>query len=115
MADTKISALTAVASVVAAQELAVNDAGASKKATADQVADFLGVKKKALGAAYTNSTTTGTEVTDLTFAGLPAGTYYVCWLLLFQSAATTTSCGSGSQTSSIMASKSRPTLRTTRE
>lgn len=41
MADTKISALTAVGSVVAAQEFAVNDAGVSKKATAAQVAAFM--------------------------------------------------------------------------
>lgn len=32
MADTKISALSAVAAVLAAQEFAVNDAGTSKKA-----------------------------------------------------------------------------------
>ena len=91
MADTKISALAAVASVVAAQEFAVNDATVSKKATAAQIADFLGMKKVSLGTAYTNSTTTGTEVTGLSFTGLAAGTYYVCWALLFQSAALTTS------------------------
>ena len=37
MADTKISALTAVTAVLAAQEFAVNDAGTSKKATATQI------------------------------------------------------------------------------
>jgi hypothetical protein len=41
MADTKISALTAVSSVVGAQEFAVNDAGTSKKATATQIAAFI--------------------------------------------------------------------------
>lgn len=40
MADTKISALTAVSSVIGAQEFAVNDAGVSKKATADQIHDY---------------------------------------------------------------------------
>lgn len=41
MADTKVSALSAVASVVGAQELPVNDAGTSKKATATQVKTFV--------------------------------------------------------------------------
>jgi len=41
MADTKISALTAVTSVVAAQEFAVNDAAVSKKASAAQVKTFI--------------------------------------------------------------------------
>lgn len=41
MADTKISALTAVAAVLAAQEFAVNDAGTSKKATAAQIKTWM--------------------------------------------------------------------------
>ena len=41
MADTKISGLTAVTSVVGAQEFAVNDAGTSKKATATQIKAFV--------------------------------------------------------------------------
>lgn len=41
MADQKISALTAAGSVVAANEFAINEAGASKKATAQQIADFV--------------------------------------------------------------------------
>lgn len=40
MADTKISALAAVASVTGADEFAVNEAGTSKKATATQVQTF---------------------------------------------------------------------------
>lgn len=40
MADTKISALTAVASVVGTHEFAVNEAGTTKKASATQVATF---------------------------------------------------------------------------
>lgn len=91
MADTKISALTAVSAVVAANEFAVNEAGTSKKASAAQIADFLGMQKTHLESAYTNNSTTGTEVADLSFTGLVAGTYYVCWHLLMQSVATTTS------------------------
>ena len=41
MADTKISALSAVAAVDATDEFAVNDAGVSKKATGAQLAAFL--------------------------------------------------------------------------
>lgn len=44
-----------------------------------------------LGTRYTNSTTTGTEVTGLAFNGLEPGTYRVKWYLIMQSAATTTS------------------------
>lgn len=40
MADTKISALTAVASVVGTHEFAVNEAGVSKKASGTQLAAF---------------------------------------------------------------------------
>lgn len=42
MADTKISALTAVSGPVAAQEFAVNDAGTSKKITLAQLASYPG-------------------------------------------------------------------------
>ena len=41
MADTKISALAAVSSVVTAQEFAVNDAGTTKKATAEEVSEYV--------------------------------------------------------------------------
>jgi hypothetical protein len=41
MADTKISALTAVASVAGANEFAVNEAGTEKKASATQIAAFV--------------------------------------------------------------------------
>lgn len=42
MADTKISALTAAASALGADEFAVNEAGTSKKVTLTQVATFIG-------------------------------------------------------------------------
>lgn len=44
MADTKISALTAVASVADANEFAVNEAGTSKKASASQIATYVGAE-----------------------------------------------------------------------
>jgi hypothetical protein len=46
---------------------------------------------RALTANYSNSTTTGTEVTGLSFNVQEPGTYYVRWILAMQSAATTTS------------------------
>ena len=50
MADTKVSALTAVASAVGTHELPVNEAGASKKATVAQVTTYVNANI-ALGAA----------------------------------------------------------------
>ena len=41
MADTKISALTGVASVADANEFAVNEAGTSKKASASQLSTYI--------------------------------------------------------------------------
>lgn len=42
MADTKVSALSAVAAVAGANEIPVNEAGTSKKASVTQLASFLG-------------------------------------------------------------------------
>src|SRR3990167_3104001 len=95
MADTKISALAAVTAAAGANELAVNEAGTSKKVSVTQLAAYLqtiGLPRIThLGSNYTNATTTGTAITGLTFAGLVAGTYHVTWILLVQSVATTTS------------------------
>lgn len=95
MADTKISALSAASVAALANEIAINEAGTSKKITLTQVQALLwslGMSQvKSLTSPYTNSTTTGTIVTGLNFTGLVAGTYYFNWVLLFQSAATTTS------------------------
>ena len=90
MADTKISALTAATAAAAANELAINEAGTSKKVTADQLEYLFGIRKTTLASAYSNGSTTGTEVSDLSFTSLTAGTYYVKWMLLMQSIATTT-------------------------
>ena len=95
MADTKISALTAASVAAAANELAINEAGTSKKLTITQLTTYLqsiGMPKVLkLGTRYTNSTTTGSEVTDLSFNTLDAGTYFVRWALLYEAAAATSS------------------------
>jgi hypothetical protein len=95
MADTKISALSAVSAVAGTNELAVNEAGTSKKATVTQVGAYLQTigmpVVRHLGSNYTNATTTGTEVSSLSFNSVVAGTYHVKWILAMSSAATTTS------------------------
>lgn len=48
MADTKISALSAVSAVAGGNEFAVNESGTSKKASATQIADFINAPNKAL-------------------------------------------------------------------
>lgn len=107
-ADTKISALTAAASVAAANEFAINEAGTSKKVTAAQLKTFTGptliagssgtVSADAAPSetwqvltadAATNSTTSA--VTVMTSSSLAAGTWMYRYSILTQSAATTTS------------------------
>src|SRR5262245_51249647 len=56
MADTKISALTAASAAAAANELAINEAGASKKVTAAQLKTFVNTANIfAAGSASANS------------------------------------------------------------
>ena len=105
MADTKISALTAVTAVAAANEFAVNEAGASKKATADQIATFLGNNLTgSSGAAGANRTTlcltsnssgitSTTQTTVMTITGVGVGTYRIKGVLIWITAVTTTGIG----------------------
>lgn len=95
MADTKISALSAASAAALANELAINEAGTSKKITLTQVKELLqtgGLQQiRYLSTRYTNATTTGTEVTQLSFNSLVAGTYFIRWALLYEAAANTSS------------------------
>lgn len=99
MPDTKISALADIVTLAAGDKLAVADASdltASKSATMTEVIAFLRANNglpdvRVLTTDYTNSTTTGTEVTGLSFNTVVAGTYWVRWALLYLPAATTTS------------------------
>lgn len=90
MADTKVSALTAVASASVGQEIPVNDAGVSKKVTVQQMMDTIGCYKAALAADHAISATAATEVA-LGAVGLVAGTYAYQYSILAQSATTTVS------------------------
>jgi hypothetical protein len=95
MADTKISALAAASAAAAANELAINEAGVSKKLTITQIEAYLRTRGlpvvMSLSGDYTNATTTGTSVTGLKFASLVAGTYLARWTLFVASDTTTTS------------------------
>jgi hypothetical protein len=46
VADTKISALTAAAAAAAVNELPINEAGASKKVTVQQLLDFIATQMR---------------------------------------------------------------------
>jgi len=96
MADTKASAFTAAISVALTDEHPCLQASTQKRATYQMVATAIsiavgGARTLHLGANYTNATTTGTEVTGLSFNSLVAGTYHVKWILAMSSVATTTS------------------------
>jgi len=105
MADSKISALAAVSAVVATHEFAVNEAGTSKKVTAQQIADFAATNLSgSSGAASSNRTTlcltsnsadntTTSQVVAMTITGVGAGTYRIKGTLVYQTAALTTGIG----------------------
>lgn len=65
MADTKISALAAASAVAAANELAINEAGTSKKVTASQLKDYAVPKGHIWGLTMSNA---ADAVNDITVA-----------------------------------------------
>lgn len=98
MADTKISALTDIVTLADGDKVPVADASdltVSKSATMTELVAYLQTQgmasKTHLGSRYTNATSTGTEVTGLSFNSLVAGTYFVRWALLYEAAAATSS------------------------
>lgn len=92
MPDTKISALPAVSAGAVTNELAVNEAGTSKKVTLDQVRTLLqtlGMPRiTRLGSQHLLASTTGTKVTGLDQT-LEAGTYTYKYSLIVRSATLT--------------------------
>lgn len=108
MADTKISALTAASAAAAANELAINEAGVSKKLTAEQLRTFIGPTLisgadgtsnqnaapsetwQILTANISNSATSAVNAM-ITRTLLNGGTYWYRYDIIAQSAATTTS------------------------
>ncbi len=90
MADTKISALSAVITVASTDELPVNQAGTSKKVTALQLRTYVNADIFLTAVAdQPNSTITPASVTALNTT-VGAGTYLVKYWVCFRSAATTT-------------------------
>lgn len=100
MADTKVSALTAVATPALTDEFPVNQGSASKRETLTQVktlfqaANGLTRVTTVTGSDHSVTGVTGTEVTTLSQT-LEAGTYTVKYTLLTQSGTSTTGVGLG--------------------
>jgi hypothetical protein len=97
MADSKVSALTAATTALAADEFPVNEAGTSKKVTLTQVVTLLQTlgmpRVLKLGTQHSISSATATKVTGLDMT-LEVGTYVYKYSLLVQQA---TSTGDGPQ------------------
>jgi len=105
MADTKISALTAASAAAAANEFAINEAGASKKLSLQQILDFIITKAAAatvaagpnitqLVLAANSSDITGlTLTTVMAITGVGVGRYHFKCQLIYQTTATTTGVG----------------------
>lgn len=93
MADTKISALTAVTAAAGSNELGTNESGTSKKVSLTQVQTLfqtVGMSRVfSMSSDHAISSTTGTEVTQLGTITLEAGTYTFRYYLIMQSATTT--------------------------
>lgn len=92
MADAKISALTAASAAAGANELAINEAGTSKKLTVTQLVTYLQTlgmpRVLKLTGQHSISSATATKVTGLDMT-LEAGTYTYMYSLLVQQAAST--------------------------
>lgn len=86
---TKTSALTAVSSVGSTNELAVNEAGTSKKASISQLTSYLqsvGMPVvRRLNTIHTIASATCTILTDLSVASMAVGTYAFTYYLQAQS------------------------------
>jgi hypothetical protein len=107
MADTKISALSAVSAAAGANEFPVNESGASKKATLTQFKTYLGLIVKSLGSdTATISSTTKVKATNIDQT-LDTGTWLFEYKIVYRSdtAGTGMSFGvnfSGTQTTFIV-------------
>ena len=83
MADTKISALSAASAAALANEIAINEAGTTKKLTVQQIVDLIGIKTKLLGSDFASPGTTMGKATGLDYT-LAAGTYWFEYRCVFQ-------------------------------
>lgn len=110
MADTKVSALTAVTTPAGTDEIPVNQGGTSKKLTLTQAKDFIGPKLTASGAApatgdahqgaapsetivlNTADNAVTTVETVLNVTNVLAGTYLFEYFIVWRSGTTTVGC-----------------------
>lgn len=90
MADTKISALTAASVVVAANELAINESGTSKKITAAQMKTFVTEMVKITADETAVSASTTLVNTGLSFSVTSGVYYHFKFMFLYTSDTTTT-------------------------
>lgn len=92
MADTKISALSAVTTPATTDEFVVNQGGTSKKVTLAQLSTHLGTlgnnRVKHLGSQHSVSSTTPTKVTGLDLT-IEAGTYTFMYTIIERTATIT--------------------------
>jgi hypothetical protein len=95
LSSAEITTLPAASALAAANTFPVDQSATAGEATLTQLLTFLRANGmpdvRKLTAQYTNATTTGTEVTGLSFNTLDAGTYFVRWALLYEAAAITSS------------------------
>lgn len=91
MADTKISALTAVGTPAGAQEVPVNDAGTTKKLTLTQINAYTepvsASSVAAQSAVFASDTIVSGSVVTIAPARLQAGSFYRCRFSVTKSAA----------------------------
>lgn len=88
--SSKISALTGATTAALANELAINEAGTSKKLTVELLQDLIGVKKAVLASTHTISVTTATKC-SMDIALTSTGTYVFMYYLVVQSTSATVS------------------------
>lgn len=91
MADTKVSALTAVTTPALTDEIPVNQGGTSKRLLVSQLEDLIGLKKGRVASDHTLSATTATEVPLTPTPTLVAGTYMFQFNLIVRAATATVS------------------------
>jgi hypothetical protein len=110
VANSKISALTDIVTLASGDEIAVNDVSVpgSRKATIQEIADFLGlgILPKVLASDVSSTSTTMAKVTALDTT-LAVGTYLFDYMCLWQTATTTTAVKigvnfSGTQTAFVV-------------
>ena len=89
MADTKISALSAASAAALTNEIAINEAGTTKKLTVQQIVDLIGIKTKLLASDFASPGTTMGKATDLDYT-LAAGTYWFEYRCIWQTSVGTT-------------------------